>query len=322
MKWCFPLLVLTIAIATQTWAKAHDGPSDREIDAACKKEFPDFFGDYFRRSNCETEAKEKRAAVKLKREEQERKEAREEGARTCISNDLARLESTLRRLRDQAKSKSTLDEMRQLIESVTKQKSNILPSDLNIKEKVLIAALPPNSDTDFYFLINVQLTEQGELRSFRVWAQDPPKGYQGGSEPIGEFTFSWESQRIADEAAMRQRQVRDLQAAALQKLSLINFEAKCSPLHNMQVCRLVKFNFGVTNNSQAPVYSVSFGWNFVLDASSECPQQLVPKKTERSPTYQRWLRKFEQWAKWTFCLTTAKEAETRREHEQTIAPEP
>ena len=36
---------------------------------------------------------------------------------------------------------------------------------------------------------------------------------------------------------------------------------------------------------------------------------------------QRWLRKFEQGDKWTFCLTTAQDAETRREYEQTIAPE-
>ena len=37
---------------------------------------------------------------------------------------------------------------------------------------------------------------------------------------------------------------------------------------------------------------------------------------------QRWLGKFEQGDKWTFCLTTAEDAETRREHDQTIPPEP
>jgi hypothetical protein len=37
---------------------------------------------------------------------------------------------------------------------------------------------------------------------------------------------------------------------------------------------------------------------------------------------QRWLGKFGQQDKWTFCLTTAQDAESRREYEQTIPPEP
>ena len=37
---------------------------------------------------------------------------------------------------------------------------------------------------------------------------------------------------------------------------------------------------------------------------------------------QRWLGKFGQQDKWTFCLTTAQDAEIRREYEQTNPPEP
>jgi hypothetical protein len=36
---------------------------------------------------------------------------------------------------------------------------------------------------------------------------------------------------------------------------------------------------------------------------------------------ERWLGKFGQQDKWTFCLTTAQDAESRREYEQTMPPE-
>jgi hypothetical protein len=55
------------------------------------------------------------------------------------------------------------------------------------------------------------------------------------------------------------------------------------------------------------------------------PASQPPIKAPTIPTTmspKRWLGKLEQGAKWTFCLTTAQDAEIRREHEQTITTEP
>ncbi len=65
-------------------------------------------------------------------------------------------------------------------------------------------------------------------------------------------------------------------------------------------------------------------------ATDDCPVRpvAIPKEITRHLIPgeclgdQRWLGKFGQQDKWTFCLTTAQDAESRREYEQTIPPEP
>ena len=56
-------------------------------------------------------------------------------------------------------------------------------------------------------------------------------------------------------------------------------------------------------------------WWFAMQASWRHP-------TPDQRASERWLGKFGQQDKWTFCLTTAQDAESRREYEQTIPPEP
>ena len=97
---------------------------------------------------------------------------------------------------------------------------------------MLIGYLSPKCDTAFYFLINVRLTEGGALKFFRVWAEKPPKGYGGSLGAIAAYTVDWEAQRRTEEQAEKQKQTRSLEAAAIERLSLVNMDMKCAPFIN------------------------------------------------------------------------------------------
>lgn len=274
------LALLLFGTAT---CRAQAERSDRDIEAECDKAFPDLVGDFFKRRSCESEAKEKRAAIVKERLEKEQKEAREERARSCISNEIGRLEGVLDSIRSQVQSKTNLTEIAAVLEAATARKTSIAPSDTNIKEKVLVGSLAPKCDTAFYFLINVVATESGKPRYLRVWTENPPKGYGQKDRAIDAFTLDWEKERAAEALADLQAKANLASAAALRKLQLLNLEAKCSGFYgSATTCGQVRFSVGVVNQSDTPIQTISFGWNFLADTNSECPEHLVSKKTEGS----------------------------------------
>ena len=98
----------------------------------------------------------------------------------ALRTTLPRLERALTTLRDEVKTKASIDEVKTLVKSATKRPTALLPSDDNIKEKVLIGYLSPKCDTAFYFLINVRLTEGGALKFFKFG----PKSLQRDMEAV------------------------------------------------------------------------------------------------------------------------------------------
>jgi len=63
------VVLTTLSLALSKHVLAQANPTDREIDLACEKAFPNFFTDFFDRRQCIAEAKEKRTAAERERKE-------------------------------------------------------------------------------------------------------------------------------------------------------------------------------------------------------------------------------------------------------------
>ncbi len=271
--------------------------TDRQIDEKCEKAHPDYIGDFFKRRSCVSNETEKREEIDRLKREKEREEAREEKARSCIADDLKRMEGILRALKDASDDSLSLSDTAKRLEPIAGGTSSVVPANDNIKQKVLVLSVRPKCDTKFHFLINVRFNESGTLIDHRVWARNPPKGYNTGTGSMSEFSVDWETTRSTqlrvkaqNEAEVREaearRQLKEREAKVIESLKLLNLEARCdTPSYGPQTCGRVSFRFGVENRSAFPISTISFGWNFLLNPSAECPEQLVSKRTEPS-TYQ------------------------------------
>jgi hypothetical protein len=79
---------------------------------------------------------------------------------------------------------------------------------------------------------------------------------------------------------------------------------------------------GTFNRRQNDIRSPARSAPLAAIGKAEIRRVVLVESDQYYREVQRWLGKFGQQDKWTFCLTTAQDAESRREYEQTIPPEP
>lgn len=143
--------------------------TDAEISEQCKLEFPKVT-QFFKRNECVAEAKKRIAEARAN-------ERRENEARPCLAKQIPDMESKIKALIKDISPADSLDEAAKKMVKVTGRKSDIQPSETNIKNMVAINTLHTSCKSEFYYLINIVQGEDGKLSNFKVWAENPPKGY-------------------------------------------------------------------------------------------------------------------------------------------------
>lgn len=164
------IILITILILTSGVVFAQ---TDVEIAEQCKSAHPTL-SEIFKKNECVSIAKKNRAEI-------EARNKREEAARPCLAKQIPIMESTIRRLMIDILPTDSLDSATSKLEQATGNKSNLSPSENNIKNMVAINWLGTNCKSDFYYLINITQGEDGKLQSFKVWTDTPPRGYTNGN---------------------------------------------------------------------------------------------------------------------------------------------
>jgi len=124
-------------------------------------------------------ARKKNKTTEKKRVEEQAKR-KEAQARICVAKDLARMESLAKKAKMSVKETMTLEEVKAALDAILPSKAHITPTDKNIKEWVAVTRVNTKCDSKFYFLVNVVALESGQLKFFRIWSENAPKGYPGG----------------------------------------------------------------------------------------------------------------------------------------------
>jgi hypothetical protein len=193
------------------------------VNEVCAAEYPNSF---VARVQCihrmDAQEKKDKAELELKKS----KEMQSNVARGCISENIGKMESTVKALQAATDDDLTLIQLKPIFDDVMpkfveyhgevfssppetsktlisssgkvdwpQQKTSIVPADDNIKERVLVATITPLCETSFYLLVNVRASESEKIESFKVWAVNPPTGYHDGLHY--EFTVDYAARRMA-----------------------------------------------------------------------------------------------------------------------------
>lgn len=114
-------------------------------------------------------------------QQQKSEEKREQLARTCIADDIPRMESVLHKIGSeirQGASQGIYDKTHSILKSNSVEQIKVVAANDDILEKVVVGVLPTKCDSKFHFLLDVRFTRDQVLRWFRVFAQNKPKGYE------------------------------------------------------------------------------------------------------------------------------------------------
>ena len=267
------LLLLTISLTTAVQGLG-DEIYDKDV-VDCKYMFPSFFTDYYARDACISEAK-KTAAERRKAEELDsqrwteiaKQVAAEEVARPCLASEIPKAEEKLVNLSVSIGTSTDYVTARELLTKIDPNAQEIIPDD-GIKEKVFVAKLATSCVSNFYFLINIRFNEQHKVRWLRVWAENPPLGYERQSSISGSwiarFSNEIEEYQIKASAAAEEnaRVTRQIQAnlrdknEALKSLSFVSFQAK-----KLDYWDEPEFEFVIKNGSSRVIKRLMFGWDF------------------------------------------------------------
>lgn len=203
MKKIIPLLIAISFIVGCT--------NDESINRQCSIDYPHSFID---KMNC-INSLEKEKAIRVKKDaELKAEEEKEASARSCIANDLSRMEGLAKRIYDATNEPSSLESLKKIYKSILGRDGVIQPSDDDIKENLLITEIPTKCESKFEFLINVRANQNGQLLWLRQWANTSPEGYISGLH----YEFSKEFEKI-------RRQKADAEADALMKKVKDDLEA-------------------------------------------------------------------------------------------------
>lgn len=155
----------------------------------CADLFPNMVADYLARSECIGEIDKRIEKQKAAERAAAAKEQREIAARSCVARDIPRMEQLL----DDMKILILNDFNRSLngsnqykmsnVQSLFKEKYprinfSIQPPSDNIKDQVLIFKVQTNCESVFHFLANIRADSNDELQWYRLWLQEPPRGYE------------------------------------------------------------------------------------------------------------------------------------------------
>ncbi len=150
-----------------------------QFDKECASEFPNWH-QYFERSDCVRRLKEQKALEDKKKWREDEIKRREEEARPCISEDLERMESLAKNIKDSINENMAFDEAREKIIEILGTDVYTQPTESDIKTWVVVAEIPTTCDTNFYFLVNVTAFQKGKVLRLGIWSKSAPKGYKSG----------------------------------------------------------------------------------------------------------------------------------------------
>ena len=164
----------------------------------CAELFPNLVADYLARTECIGEIDKRIEKQKAAERAAAAKEQRENAARSCVAADIPRVEGLLRDIKalilndynDKLRGNSSYNLV--IVQSLIKGKYSsinlsIQAADDNIKDKVLIFSIRTNCDSAFHFLANIRANSNDELQWYRLWAQEPPKGYNVSWNQLSEW---------------------------------------------------------------------------------------------------------------------------------------
>jgi len=161
-----------------------DDKEDYEIAAECKQLFPNLLWDFFNRSECIDKKKQKQEEAQKNLRIAEAKRVREDKARSCIADDLPRIEADLEAIKKSFRNiydKKHEDlNISRASDLVTQFDQSIKPSievpDEDFKQKVLVFELKTKCDSDFHYLANLRFGRDGIVRWLKFWSLNRPRG--------------------------------------------------------------------------------------------------------------------------------------------------
>jgi len=253
--------------------------ADDDIERMCTARYPGVWK-YLEWKDCV-----KREIDRQQIEDQNR--AREQLARPCIAAEIPRMEELVARAGKAINSDWSLEKTREALDPIFGYRGEIAISNQNIKERVLVYRIHTKCDTSFFLLVNVLADEQGSLRYIRTWAENAPAGYPVNKnysyDPsdhyvLRDYSIDFEARRReerfrAEQEKDRQRAAEDRQRAAEalakeeqqreQQRQALMRSVKLSEIKQTCLlgdCRMLRFDFFVTNNSKQKVFEISIGW--------------------------------------------------------------
>jgi hypothetical protein len=186
-----------------------DADEVSEIRSRCEKDHPGIWNYFDQRECIENARRESREAEEQRQRQQreaEAKRTREERARPCIAEDVKRMEGLAWKARGALREDMNLAQAQTALEPILGKKGGIVVAGDNIKQKVLAYYIETQCDSAFGLLTNVRANDYGQLRWFRVWAQESPKGYPSGSDDALTRDFDGERwQKLKREIQERER---------------------------------------------------------------------------------------------------------------------
>lgn len=196
--------------------------TDEDIEKTCKTIFPSLV-QTFERHNCVKSSKKDRKIAEAKR-------IIEESSRPCLAKEIPELENELKKI---SKAINFNDSVTGAVTKLNNLnlKPEMLVSDDNIKEMIIVFSLFSSCTSDFHFLINIREGIDKKLKSFNVWALNSPRGYQSGY--LDQFNVNYvqlrKSAEIEKNKKAQQSNAKNDQAAANLASALLVPNNPCAP---------------------------------------------------------------------------------------------
>jgi hypothetical protein len=103
--------------------------------------------------------------------------SREDAARDCNAAEIKRIEPLLRSIIKSLREDMTLEQAAEVIEKITSIKLKSFIPATDIKAVWLEANLKTKCVSNFFYLIRLEASEDGQIANLNVWAYSPPTGY-------------------------------------------------------------------------------------------------------------------------------------------------
>jgi hypothetical protein len=189
------LALVSIALSSPSQAQTSYDLLEKK---RCAELFPNVVTDYLARSECISAIDKRVEKQKSEERAAEAKQRRETTARSCIADDIARMERLLDGIKTaikadfEIKSNNSVPYKLGDVQSLLREKwpnnfYSVQASENNIKEKVLIFKIKTTCDSEFHFLANIRADANDELQWYRVWIENAPKGYEVSYMKLNEW---------------------------------------------------------------------------------------------------------------------------------------